>query len=54
MSSVGEFKKRLQLIFAFLGQTSAGLLRGCYSRFGLLVLVSVQLNKDDVKSSIMQ
>ncbi|KAL8100236.1 hypothetical protein AgCh_032471 [Apium graveolens] len=30
-SSVGEFRKRLQLIFAFLGQTSAGLLRGCYS-----------------------
>nr|XP_017246046.1 PREDICTED: midasin isoform X2 [Daucus carota subsp. sativus] len=30
-SSIGEFRKRLQLMFAFLGQLTAGIRRGCYS-----------------------
>lgn len=37
-SSIGEFRKRLQLMFAFLGQLTAGIRRGCYSRFGSLIL----------------
>lgn len=38
-SSVGDFRKRLQLILAFHGQISTGIRLGIYSRYSILLIV---------------